>query len=483
MISDLTRIKENGATLLSCMSLEDVYRCFLESEYAKNKISDQLQKDLFNEFFWGDTEYPTNVRFICEGDRILKPNNTRLMKQIKASKSLLESKVLPIHAVKINSNLINQMFVKISFRQGNTHKDESSYQIIEVITENIQEVFLNCISNQCGIKTRRIQKQIFIGHTLADMKIFVEFQNKKMIPLPFEFPIACGFYFFDSLLDLHPFFKEVKTERTNLPFTWNDIWQSHNKRDLFQKKYKGRYFGKNANKYPLRYTYALYKIKSYLSLDAYAKFQAFCFAKSKNNVLPKELFVYSKNDITFIAELVQTYWLEKIEGAKYQQNFLNQVTDLLVMSRDLKEPVELRINSMKGFQKYHDDLARKQRKKALKKMKNETYKFSAHYRELIEVLNKIPNYTLIKTKAELYVEGEIMQHCVFSYHESIKSSRCVIYHYKNGVDEYTLEISFRNKRLWLDQCLGKHNMEPKQNLLLSIHNNLSMVSNFEKIMV
>lgn len=462
------------------MSLQDVYRCFLESEYAKNKISDQLQKDLFNEFFWEGEEYPSNVRFICEGDRILKPSNTKLMKQYRASKSFLESKALPINAVKINSNLLNQIFVKVSYRQGITNSGEPSYQIIEVITENVQEIFLDSISNTCGIKTRRLQKQIFIGLTLSDMRIFVEFKNKKMIPLPFEFPVACGFPFFDSFLELHPFFKEVNSERTNLPFTWNDIWKSHNKRDLFQQKYKRRKFGRNVNKHPLRYTYALYKLRTYLSQDAYAKFEAYCYAKSSEDALPSELFDYSKKDISFIAGLIQAYWLDKIKDAKHQQYFFNQIIDLLNMCRDLKKPVELRIKSMKGFQKYHDGLAREQRNKALKKMKNETYKFSKRYKELIETLKHLSNYTLIETKAELYAEGEIMQHCVFSYHDSIKRGSCIIYHYKNGMDQYTLEVIFHNNRLWLAQCLGKYNSQPKQNLYQSIQKDLSVIKNFEQ---
>lgn len=73
------------------------------------------------------------------------------------------------------------------------------------------------------------------------------------------------------------------------------------------------------------------------------------------------------------------------------------------------------------------------------------------------------DYKIIEDTYSLFLEGEIQNHCVYSYRNKIDSGKCVIYTTDYENKKYTIEITKNNRNFVLEQIKGKYNSDAPLN--------------------
>lgn len=87
------------------------------------------------------------------------------------------------------------------------------------------------------------------------------------------------------------------------------------------------------------------------------------------------------------------------------------------------------------------------------------------------------DYKRIEDTYSLYLEGEIQNHCVYSYRNKIDSGKCVIYTTDYENKKYTIEITKNNRNFVLEQIRGKYNSDAPLELKILINQKLNNTSN------
>ncbi|WP_181343080.1 PcfJ domain-containing protein [Listeria monocytogenes] len=417
---------------------------------------------------------------LCDQNKFIYPEESNLIDCLSDCMDFLRSTELPIQGVKMKEANEEQFILKISYKEGISQNTGEAYELIEVSLGKVGDVkWQSSVYTpiaKLNVNMRVLKKQFLIGETTADVGLFIQYKSGKTIPLPFRDPITFGYPILDTFIEGNKFLKEMAMETCDLPFTWNEIFKGYNKRDFFQKKYPNQVFKKNTNKYSAGCIYALMKIKPFLSDNAFRKFEAFCFDRQ----LGSDVFYAAKNN-NFIVHLLLTYWKWKLKlDEEKEEDLYYYILDIVRMSKKLKEPIELNVRSLNGLFGYHDDLVRKQNQKRIKKM-NKKYIITESFKQLVEHLGNLKDYTIIQDELMLYDEGLEMQHCVYSYHDEIVNGDCLIYQYKNKRDRYTIEITIRNKKYFVAQVYGKRNSVPNKKLLQLIKKDVSTVNISEKL--
>lgn len=417
---------------------------------------------------------------VCDQNKFIYPEESKLIVCLSDCMDFLRITELPIQSVKMKEVNEKEFILKISYKEGISQNTGEAYELIEVSLGKVGDVkWQSSVYTpiaKLNVNMRVLKKQFLIGKTTADVGLFIQYKSGKTIPLPFRDPITFGYPILDTFIEGNKFLKEMAMESCDLPFTWNEIFKGYNKRDFFQKKYPNQVFKKNTNKYSAGCIYALMKIKPFLSDNAFRKFEAFCFDRQ----LGSDVFYAAKNN-NFIAHLLLTYWKWKLKlDEEKEEDLYYYILDIVRMSKKLKEPIELNVRSLNGLFGYHDDLVRKQNQKRIKKM-NKKYIITESFKQLVEHLGNLKDYTIIHDELMLFNEGLEMQHCVYSYHDEIIDGDCLIYQYKNKRDRYTIQITIRNKKYFVGQVYGKQNSVPSKKVIQLIEKDVSTVNKSEKL--
>lgn len=417
---------------------------------------------------------------LCDQNKFIYPDKSDLIDCLSDCMDFLRITELPIQSLKMKEGNEEQFILKISYKEGISKNSSESYELIEVLLGKVDDVKWQSSpytpTAKINVNMRTIKKQFLIGKTTSNVGLFIQYESGKTIPLPFKEPITFGYPIFDTFIEGNKFLKEMAMETCDLPFTWNEIFKGYNKRDFYRKKYPNQVFKKNTNKYSAGCIYALMKIKPFLSDNAFRKFEAFCF----NQQLGSDVFCAAKNN-NFIAHLLLTYWKWKLKlDEEKEEDLYYYILDIVRMSKKLKEPIELNVRSLNGLFGYHDDLVRKQNQKRIKKM-NKKYIITESFKQLVEHLGNLKDYTIIHDELMLFNEGLEMQHCVYSYHDEIIDGDCLIYQYKNKRDRYTIQITIRNKKYFVGQVYGKQNSVPSKKVIQLIEKDVSTVNKSEKL--
>ncbi|EME8160829.1 hypothetical protein MT881_002763, partial [Enterococcus faecium] len=136
----------------------------------------------------------------------------------------------------------------------------------------------------------------------------LERRGKKQITLSYERPLTFMDGSCESIFQkINPFIKEMMKEKDSLPFTWAEIIEAKNKYELLGKKYPSKKFTKKVNKYPLRHTYALIKLKPRVTRKQFRRIEA-AIEQEDIDVFPSERFDFiRKNSREFVKSLLISY--------------------------------------------------------------------------------------------------------------------------------------------------------------------------------
>lgn len=429
-------------------------------------------------------ENANQLTFVCSDEGIISPEKSLLLYQINEVKMMIEKNSTFIYSVDFQ-NTYNEYFVQLNYSKRNRFTQEDLFEWSdptgeEYVCLTITQLILKKIYQTKDFETSYLklnfQYQINTHSFLEDKSngfTILKKRNNKFIPLTCEKSLT---YIDQSCIpifyQINPFIVEMMREKDQLPFTWVEIFQAKNKYDLLCKKYPKQFFSKKVNKYPLRYTYALQKIKPKVSEKQFRRISA-SVEQNKDDIFPSELFHgRRKNSKRFCIELLVSYVSTVILSKDIEEEeddvfsaFLNHYKDILrdylFMSFELKEKAEFNFRTAKGLERNHNLMVRKYNLRKAKRLKNFKLKQHEKYNHLKKHLKKNPCFTLIKTNKELFLEGVNMDHCVYSYLDKIQRGQSIIWKYERQEHRYTVEIKKRkNGRYRVVQCYGKHDSLP-----------------------
>lgn len=137
----------------------------------------------------------------------------------------------------------------------------------------------------------------------------------------------------------------------------------------------------------------------------------------------------------------------------------------------IKDGLDYNISSMKTLIKRHDNLVRLLAQMDFKKQQaKHKYVLKEPTNSPFKKLNFPDNYKKITSAEELYEEGVVQHHCVFSYLDKINSGKCVIYTCVQDDKRYTIEVVYENNEFVLKQLRGSCNNDPPKKVFLEISN-------------
>lgn len=175
------------------------------------------------------------------------------------------------------------------------------------------------------------------------------------------------------------------------------------------------------------------------------------------------------------ASLLITRKEEEIYGVT--NNYLHHVADAHRMAKDLNEEFNLKIESVKKFKEYHDDLAKRHRLRELGPLKShEKFKILKSGKYEVEY---------IETSERLVQEAVELHHCVSSYASSINSGHCGIYSIWDGEKRWTLELCHNSHKIkgimgptifYIAQCRGLHNKNAPKEVVDFIQEQLDQIN-------
>lgn len=137
----------------------------------------------------------------------------------------------------------------------------------------------------------------------------------------------------------------------------------------------------------------------------------------------------------------------------------------------IKDRIDYSISNMKTLIKRHDNLVRLLAQMDFKKQQaKHKYVLKEPTNSPFKKLNLPDNYKKIMSAEELYEEGVVQHHCVFSYLEKINSGKCVIYTCVQNDKRYTIEVVYENNEFVLKQLRGSCNDDPPKKVFLEVSN-------------
>lgn len=142
-------------------------------------------------------------------------------------------------------------------------------------------------------------------------------------------------------------------------------------------------------------------------------------------------------------EIFVKYYYWKIYKPKNDRPDWDLIYDYILISKQLDTKLNLDINSHRRLKEEHDRLEKLQRA-----MKIPEFKTHEHYKNALSS-NSTVIVELIDDRVRLAEESDIMNHCVYSYHDRINDGSCAIYSIKNKANEkerWTLELRVEDIR-------------------------------------
>jgi len=460
-------------------------KSFSLQELFKDIESEKFQQyDLVNNPIEGNfllNQEVINHTFICRNGRLILPKKSKLILAIKTARKILIEQQSIINGLFLKYSETDEYLVEVDFekRRRLTEEDKEGYSFEgtgeEYVVLKFKKMNANRILKSLAFETSEdyhvqytTEIHTFLEDKINGLDIFDYWKGYGSVPLTMDNELT----FMDQALAetfqrMNPFINEMRKEKDQLPIRWTEIIESRNKQDLLNKKYKRFTFAKSINKYPLRYSYAFYKLKSKVTVEQLNKMQAFVQKNKSIDVFPSEVFQSKKNTSDFYMRLLESYLIEskQIEGFNLFDGSRMIFEDIYNMSQILNKKVSLNFKTIKGMKRYHDSLVELLNKRTSRTMKDFVFSFPKKFNRLIDMIERDNRFEVIKTHKELFLEGVNMHHCVYSYLDLVIDGTCVILKYKDGKYRYTIEVRKRkNGRYIVRQCYGKYDSLPESEI-------------------
>ncbi|EHM34584.1 PcfJ domain-containing protein [Enterococcus faecium] len=412
------------------------------------------------------------LTFICREGRIIDPKESKIISHLRRFKNYISKNKETISEIKFDGTTNLEYLVRVTYQRNRRLIEDDQGVLIcageEYDSLKFTQLKFESIGRSIYFETRPFyiryndSQHLFLQDEPNGFTI-LERRGKKQITLSYERPLTFMDGSCESIFQkINPFIKEMMKENDSLPFTWVEIIEAKNKYELLCKKYPSKKFTKKVNKYPLRYTYALIKLRPRVTSKQFRKIEA-AIEQKDNDLFPSEIFMCArKNSRKFVKDLLVSYVQNCILS-----NFATIIlSDLMDMSFYLNQKLEFNFKTERGLLRQHNQIVEEYNLKQAKKLK--TFKLKQHgkYKLLIRHLQSHPHFTLIKTNKELFIEGSTMHHCVYSYLNKIQKGGSIIWKYERQKHRYTVEIEKRKYGNYeVVQCYGKYDSLPdKQEL-------------------
>lgn len=229
-------------------------------------------------------------------------------------------------------------------------------------------------------------------------------------------------------------------EKCYPPVKFKELENTHNKKELFEKKFK-KALPNSINKDS--FSVGFYKIKAAQLFDEKEK------QKIYNINVPENFFKFFYTEEERANKIIHIYY-ESIFGdiSKFDGFY---VDDYIHMSRVLKNPISLKFKSINGLMRVHQKLSEQIKLNDMPEIKiPKRYSFKKL---------KLPEkYELITTKERLYAETTMNCNCVWSYADKINDGDCAIYSVVENGNRYTIEICMDyDNNFYIEQMFGYKN--------------------------
>lgn len=263
----------------------------------------------------------------------------------------------------------------------------------------------------------------------------------------------------DYLYQCNSFITEILEEKTHLPIKWIEVFNAKNKVHLLRSKYRRGSFSKWMNRYPLKISYGLMKIKPKVTERQFRKIESFIQQHPEIDVFPTEMFLYTKKNKDFVINLIHECTMCMLTIPEDYQVFL---ADLIRMGVQNNVKLEFNFRSPKGLMKYHDHLVKVMMKRKSKSLIDFPLSIHSKFNLLQQAIKKNRFYEPIETNKQLYLEGLEMDHCVYSYLDKVQKGGCIILKYKKNRERLTIEVEKKTYSTYeVVQCYGKHDLPPE----------------------
>lgn len=302
----------------------------------------------------------------------------------------------------------------------------------------------------------------------------------KRINTPYEELILAYLkIFYDSNL-----LKEILKDYNNLPLIDISIvkmLKCSTKQALIESLIKSRVpFNLNRLHFIVGYSFAYYILYYFFNTNLINK-KDYC--KLYENALYISSLIQDENYITTfeknnkIIDILQIYYLcrfynltdisDEYISSTYSQQSIT-IKDYIEMSKSNGVQINLNIKSFKRLTKEHNKLV----ERFIRSKYNEPNTPLKIHRKFNK-LSLDSDYKRIEDTYSLYLEGEIQNHCVYSYRNKIDSGKCVIYTTDYENKKYTIEITKNNRNFVLEQIRGKYNSDAPLELKTLINQKLN----------
>lgn len=412
------------------------------------------------------------LTFICLDGKIIDPKESIIISHLRRFKNYISKNKETISEIKFDGTTNLEYLVRVNYqRKQRLIEDDQGFQIyggeeydclkfIQLKFESIgRSIYL---STQPFYVHYNDSQHLFLQDEANGFTI-LERRRKKQIVLSYESSLTFMDCSCESIFKkINPFIEEMMGEKDSLPFTWAEIIKAKNKYELLCKKYPSKRFTKKVNKYPLRYTYALIKLRPRVTSKQFRKIEA-AMEQKDNDLFPSEIFMFSrKNSREFVKDLLISY----VQNCILPSFATIILSDLIDMSFSLNKKLEFNFKTERGLSRQHNQIVEEYNLKQAKRIKIFKLKQNGKYRLLIKHLRSHPYFTLIETNKELLLEGLTMHHCVYSYLGKIQRGGSTIWKYERKKHRYTVEIEKRKYGNYeVVQCYGKYDSLPdKQEL-------------------
>lgn len=427
-------------------------------------------------------EYYTSECFICKQGKIIDPKQSELVPEIEKFKNLLYEHREELLSLKIPFNEDSEYLLEVECHENTLgdpfekpNEELKKYHSLHFKKQQLSEIGLIYQSyyavwskeNMKKIKPDQMDyafdfhstERTFIQDDDNNLEIFGRNGTNKQSRLMVGNELTLiDQTTKDYLYQCNPFVVEILEEEAQLPIKWTEVFNAKSKRDLLRSKYKRGTFSKWMNRYPLKISYGLMKVKSKVTDRQFRKLESFIQKYPEADVFPTEMFNYGKKDRDFSINLIFECMMCILSIPEDYQVFLS---DLIRMGVLNNVKLEFNFRTPNGLMKYHDQLVKVMMKRKAKTLVDFPLSINSKFIPLKQAIKKNKFFELIESNKQLFLEGLEMDHCVYSYLGKIQEGYCIILKYKNSKERYTVEVEKRPYSNYeVVQCYGKHDLPP-----------------------
>lgn len=406
----------------------------------------QLEKEYF-------IQYINNKwAFVIDCDKNFLNALNKIYNDTKDYIGMIMTKNVKVLCVRLEcfDNPNNPNIINLSYKEANLFRNGFKFQGLSYKSIEIYDL------NNIQIKTIHEQKVFRYEMRLNDLVKFSSEQNQALFRL-FKNIFKENEY---KTLILKDIVSDMENtiESINAPIPIGMLFDTFNKRMLFETKFNKNDFSKNTNKLSIYESYVHHFLKRKLDQEVFKKIE-----NEIRNVLmfSPQLAKISFNGKFFTLKFLEEFLKLRIFGYDtIEREQLNIFNDYISMKKNINEPFNLNIRSFKRLQAEHDALIqlinkRRYERKEIKLKKNNPY-----------LRFKCPdNLSFLSTAEQIANEGEIQRNCVASYIDQVNAGNCGIFSLIKNKKRYTIRLRYINKQFVLDEIKGYANTQPEQEII------------------